>query len=190
MEKCPNCGMKRIIKYGIVKKKQRYRCQNCFKIFRPEPLPEKCYDREIQALQLYLEGISVRWIEEFSNKKISNDAIRDWIDKISTKLNKYKKRKKEDIYVESPEDIRNEILRILHRNESKIQSGVLVIGLDVLNPFSCLIKTRVRKNLIEEVPNVDEQFESYKKLKEIKIKPPKVKIKKVKSDELRIEDFR
>lgn len=136
---CPNCNSQKIVKNGFVKEKQRYRCNDCKKNFRPsEPIS---YNKEKQAIQLYLEGLSPKWIAKLSKDIVTDVTIRNWVDKFGENPKMLRKNGKEELHtVKSVNDIPSEISRLLSRNTSKIQSGVLVIGLDIGNPFSYVLR--------------------------------------------------
>ncbi|MDG1277015.1 MAG: hypothetical protein P8O16_07020 [Algoriphagus sp.] len=61
---CPKCSNENISKSGIISGRQRYKCKNCnyhFSVAKLGKSIDKYY--VIKALQLYLEGISLREIE-------------------------------------------------------------------------------------------------------------------------------
>ena len=61
---CPKCENSEIVKSGIVKGKQRYFCRDCKYYFTVNKIGKKIDDYYVtKALQLYLEGLSLREIE-------------------------------------------------------------------------------------------------------------------------------
>ncbi|MFH1004824.1 MAG: IS1 family transposase [Bacteroidota bacterium] len=76
MEQCPNCKSTKFCKDGIVKQRQRYKCQECNFRFTVEKVgkPDKL---KRDALILYLEGLGFRSIGRFL--KVSNVTVLNWI---------------------------------------------------------------------------------------------------------------
>ena len=81
---CPNCNSERIIKSGIIKHRQRYKCKDCNYFFTVNKLGKKIDDYYVnKALQLYLEGLSYREIERILG--ISHVSIINWVKKYNIK---------------------------------------------------------------------------------------------------------
>ena len=79
-EICPKCQQKNVIKSGIVKERQRFRCRDCNYYFTVKKLGKQIDDYYVtKALQLYLEGLSYREIERILG--ISHVTISSWIKK-------------------------------------------------------------------------------------------------------------
>lgn len=77
---CPRCHSASIIKSGIVKARQRYSCKTCryhFTVLKQGKLTDPYY--VTKALQLHLEGISLREIERLLG--VSHVSVRNWIKK-------------------------------------------------------------------------------------------------------------
>jgi transposase-like protein len=76
--KCPKCGGEEVSKSGIISGRQRYKCKNCGYHFSVNKLG-KSIDKYyvIKALQLYLEGISLREIERILG--ISHVSVMNWV---------------------------------------------------------------------------------------------------------------
>ena len=75
---CPKCENEKIVKSGIVNDKQRYFCKKCNYYFTVNKLGKKIDDYYVtKALQLYLEGLSLREIERILG--ISHVTISSWI---------------------------------------------------------------------------------------------------------------
>ncbi len=141
--KCTKCGSSEIIRFGIVKWKQRYKCKSCGITFREATDKTKSI---ATATQLYFEGIKPQWIEKLSNKKVSADTVRRWIKKTNTKGNLFCKETSTQIPdVSSPSELPYEVKKAIEQNLSKLNTGVLIIGLDVKNPFSYQIRVNPKK---------------------------------------------
>lgn len=76
--KCPKCGGEEVSKSGIIGGRQRYKCKNCSYHFSVNKLG-KSIDKYyvIKALQLYLEGISLREIERILG--VSHVSVMNWV---------------------------------------------------------------------------------------------------------------
>jgi len=77
---CPKCQHNVIIKSGIVKGRQRYQCKSC-KYFFTVGKEGKQIDSYyvIKALQLYIEGVSLREIERLIG--VSHVSVLNWVRK-------------------------------------------------------------------------------------------------------------
>lgn len=81
---CPKCQNEKIVKSGIVNKKQRYLCKNCNYFFTVNKVGKKIDDYYVtKALQLYLEGLSYREIERIIG--VSHVSISNWIKSFNIK---------------------------------------------------------------------------------------------------------
>jgi transposase-like protein len=150
---CLKCNQDRFIKSGSnVKGRQRYECKNCGTTIRPKLNEVVNNDKKKQAMQLYLEGISPQRISVLANKEVSHETVRKWVGKfdesiqpiseIATRNNirDFRKTQREELPpFENIDNLLAELQNLLNKNKSKIQSGVLVIGLDITKPFSCLL---------------------------------------------------
>lgn len=76
--KCPKCSGEEVSKSGIICGRQRYKCKNCGYHFSVNKLG-KSIDKYyvIKALQLYLEGISLREIERILG--VSHVSVLNWV---------------------------------------------------------------------------------------------------------------
>lgn len=76
--KCPKCQEEEVAKSGVVGGRQRYKCKNCKYHFTVSKLG-KSIDKYyvIKALQLYLEGISLREIERILG--VSHVSVLNWV---------------------------------------------------------------------------------------------------------------
>jgi transposase-like protein len=77
-QKCPKCDSLEIVKNGIIKERQRYRCQKCNYNFTVDKLG-KGIDSYfvVKALQLYIEGVSYREIERLLG--VSHVSVMNWV---------------------------------------------------------------------------------------------------------------
>lgn len=78
--KCPKCNAKNTVKSGIVKGRQRYLCKNCryfFTVFKEGKHIDPYY--VIKALQLFIEGVSLREIERLIG--VSHVSVMNWVKK-------------------------------------------------------------------------------------------------------------
>jgi transposase-like protein len=79
-QECPYCGKSRpVIKSGLNSTgSQRYKCRSCVRYFTPQPKPMG-YDDELKqkALQLYLEGTSLRSIGRILN--VHHQSVANWV---------------------------------------------------------------------------------------------------------------
>jgi len=77
---CPKCREEEVVKSGVVKGRQRYRCKNCgyfFTVLKEGKQIDPYY--VIKALQLYMEGVSFREIERILG--ISHVSVMNWVKK-------------------------------------------------------------------------------------------------------------
>lgn len=82
MEKkqCPKCQSRHIVKSGVVKGRQRFSCRDCnynFTVFKEGKQIDPYY--VIKALQLYIEGVSLREIERLIG--VSHVSVLNWVKK-------------------------------------------------------------------------------------------------------------
>lgn len=79
-KKCPKCQHDQVVKSGVVKGRQRYRCKNCkyfFTVFKDGKKIDPYY--VVKALQLYIEGVSLREIERLIG--VSHVSVLNWVRK-------------------------------------------------------------------------------------------------------------
>ncbi len=75
---CPKCSSEHVTKSGVVKGRQRYHCKACeyhFSVFKDGKSVDTYY--VIKALQLYIEGVSLREIERLIG--VSHVSVMNWI---------------------------------------------------------------------------------------------------------------
>lgn len=81
---CPRCQGEELIKSGVVKERQRFRCKKCgysFTVMKTGKNIDPYY--VVKALQLYLEGITYREIERILG--ISHVTVMNWVKKYHIK---------------------------------------------------------------------------------------------------------
>lgn len=81
---CPKCKGNNIVKSGMAKGKQRYKCQDCvyyFSVMKEGKSIDPYF--VIKALQLYIEGISLREIERILG--VSHVSVMNWIRRYNIK---------------------------------------------------------------------------------------------------------
>lgn len=75
---CPKCKGENIVKSGIVKGRQRFRCKDCnyfFTVNKEGRSIDPYY--VVKALQLYIEGVSFREIERLL--QVSHVSVMNWV---------------------------------------------------------------------------------------------------------------
>ena len=81
---CPKCQDNHIVKSGVIKGRQRYLCKKCNYFFTVNKIGKKIDNYYVtKALQLYLEGLSLREIERILG--ISHVTISSWIKEYNIK---------------------------------------------------------------------------------------------------------
>src|SRR5438045_3469803 len=79
-QECPYCGKSRpVIKSGLNSTgSRRYKCRSCVRYFTPHPKPMG-YEQELrtQALQMYLEGMSLRAIGRTLH--LHHQSVANWL---------------------------------------------------------------------------------------------------------------
>ena len=81
---CPKCKTESLIKSGIVKGRQRFRCKDCsyfFTVLKDGKNIDPYY--VIKALQLHIEGVPYREIERILG--ISHVSVMNWVRKYHIK---------------------------------------------------------------------------------------------------------
>lgn len=78
--KCPKCSGANSVKSGIIKGRQRYLCKSCnyfFTVLKDGKNIDSYY--VIKALQLFIEGVSLREIERLIG--VSHVSVMNWVKK-------------------------------------------------------------------------------------------------------------
>ncbi|WP_117601796.1 IS1/IS1595 family N-terminal zinc-binding domain-containing protein [Flavipsychrobacter stenotrophus] len=81
---CPKCKSQHIVKSGLAKGKQRYKCLDCsyhFTVMKDGKSIDPYY--VIKALQLYIEGVTLREIERILG--VSHVSVMNWVRKYNVK---------------------------------------------------------------------------------------------------------
>ncbi len=81
---CPKCKSQHIVKSGLAKGKQRYKCIDCnyyFTVMKDGKSIDPYY--VIKALQLYIEGVTLREIERILG--VSHVSVMNWVRKYNVK---------------------------------------------------------------------------------------------------------
>lgn len=77
---CSRCGEKNVSRNGKIKGVQRFLCKSCGYNFIPGQTREPEEDFQVRAIQLYLEGLSLRQVGRFLG--VSYGTVRLWVNKI------------------------------------------------------------------------------------------------------------
>ncbi|WKK81798.2 transposase-like zinc-binding domain-containing protein [Marivirga arenosa] len=81
---CPKCQSEDIVKSGIIKNRQRFKCKVCNYNFTVNKVGKEIDSYYVvKALQLYVEGISMREIERVLG--VSHVSVRNWVKKYNIK---------------------------------------------------------------------------------------------------------
>lgn len=87
MVTCPKCGkIRQQIKDGRTPAgSQRYRCKSCGCRYTPEPQPAG-YDEDVrlQALRLYLDGVSLRGVSRILD--VNHQSVANWINAYANQI--------------------------------------------------------------------------------------------------------
>ena len=76
--KCRHCGCELLVKDGIVKSKQRYKCKRCHKTTRENDTRCKySVQKRLKCLKMYSEGLGLKTIERLQG--VPNPLIIYWI---------------------------------------------------------------------------------------------------------------
>ena len=80
MKVCPQCQSKKVVKSGVIKDKQRYKCKDCGYHFTVNKIGKQIDMYYVtKALQLYLEGLTYREIERILG--VSHVSVMNWVKK-------------------------------------------------------------------------------------------------------------
>ncbi|ARK12371.1 IS1 family transposase [Fibrella sp. ES10-3-2-2] len=85
IRKCPKCQSTTAVRNGIIAGRQRFRCKQCTYNFTVDKVGRSTSTYYVvKALQLYLEGISLREIERLLG--VSHVSVMNWIKKYQIKV--------------------------------------------------------------------------------------------------------
>jgi transposase-like protein len=86
-QSCPRCGSESVVKSGIVKERQRFKCKSCKYYFTVSKIGKEIDSYYVvKALQLYIEGVSYREIERILG--VSHVSVMNWVKKYDIKAPK------------------------------------------------------------------------------------------------------
>jgi IS1 family transposase/transposase-like protein len=76
--KCPHCHSGKIHRFGVIKNKQRYHCQDCGRYFQSS-YEQLGYSSDVKriCLKMYLNGMGLRGIERVTG--IHHTTIMNWV---------------------------------------------------------------------------------------------------------------
>ena len=81
---CSHCQSASVIKSGVVRQRQRYRCRDCRRHFSLGWSPQSTAGTRALAISLYLDGAPVRRIAKWSG--YSHVAVLKWIRRATADL--------------------------------------------------------------------------------------------------------
>lgn len=128
---CKHCGGEKGVKNGYVLGKQRWKCKDCGKTYRPGDLRERySNEKRLRCIKWYLEGAGIMSIERVEG--VPNPLIIKWIRKFAkilrAKLNETK----------IPEDARDiqileldELFSYCQKKLTKSTYGLLLIESEI-----------------------------------------------------------
>ena len=128
---CKHCGSTNLVKNGIIKEKQRYKCKSCLKTCREGDNRERySLDKKLKVIKSYLEGVGIMSIERLEG--VPNPLIIYWIKKFSKILRQNLNN------IPIPEDAKEiEILEVdemfsyCKKKRPKSTFGLLLIGTEI-----------------------------------------------------------
>lgn len=137
---CPKCNSEELIKSGVVKGRQRYRCKPCgfsFTVLKEGKSIDPYY--VIKALQLYIEGVTYREIERILG--ISHVSVMNWVKKYNINApENYEYRPTYKVLTHK------ELLEFFAEKESLKSSGCMITELG--DKFMMIKWERFRKNAL------------------------------------------
>ena len=117
---CPKCQQHNVVKSGIVKERQRFRCRDCNYFFTVRKLGKQIDDYYVtKALQLYLEGLSFREIERILG--ISHVTVSSWIKKYNISRPPHS-----EFHTTYKVFKQNELLEFMQKEENIKGSGLII----------------------------------------------------------------
>lgn len=117
---CPKCQQHNVVKSGIVKERQRFRCRDCNYYFTVKKLGKQIDDYYVtKALQLYLEGLSFREIERILG--FSHVTVSSWIKKYNISRPPHS-----EFHTTYKVFKQNELLEFMQKEENLKGSGLII----------------------------------------------------------------
>lgn len=137
---CPKCKSEALIKSGVVKGRQRFRCKQCnysFTVLKEGKNIDPYY--VIKALQLFIEGVTFREIERILG--VSHVSVMNWVKKYNIKApENYEYRPTYKVLTH------NELVDFFSNKESLNSSGCMITELG--DKFMVIKWERFRKNAL------------------------------------------
>lgn len=138
---CPKCQSQDLIKSGVIKERQRFRCKHCsysFTVLKEGKKIDPYY--VIKALQLYIEGVTFREIERILG--ISHVTVMNWVKKYNIKApENHEYRPTYKVLTHS------ELIAFISGKESLKSSGCMITELG--DKFMVIKWERFRKNTLQ-----------------------------------------
>lgn len=120
---CPRCYSTEIVKSGIIKKRQRYRCKKCNYFFTVNKIGKKIDNYYVtKALQLYMEGLSFREIERILG--ISHVSVSNWVKEFKVRKPAHK-----DYHPTYKIYSQNELVEFVKNKENLSGAGMVITEL-------------------------------------------------------------
>lgn len=137
---CPKCQSQQLIKSGVIKGRQRFRCKACsysFTVLKEGKNIDPYY--VIKALQLYIEGVTLREIERILG--ISHVSVMNWVRKYGIRApENYEYRPTYKVLTHT------ELLEFFNEKDSLKSAGCMVTELG--DKFMLIKWERFRKNTL------------------------------------------
>jgi transposase-like protein len=125
MEKiiCTRCSCDKVVKNGLIKYTQRYKCKSCgFNFVIEKKGRGKPESQKRMALHLYLEGMGFRGIGRIL--KVSNVTVLNWIRSFGEKVKELRK----DVKPETVEVMElDEMWHFIQKKRNNVGCGLLMI---------------------------------------------------------------
>lgn len=135
---CPKCKSEDVAKSGVVKGRQRFRCKHCnyfFTVMKEGKKIDPYY--VIKALQLYIEGVTLREIERLLG--ISHVSVLNWVKKYNIKAPENSEYRPTYKVLSQPE-----LVEFFSHKDSLKSSGCIITELG--DKFMLIKWERFRKN--------------------------------------------
>jgi transposase-like protein len=131
MKNCKYCHSTNLVKNGIVKNKQHYKCKDCSKQTRiGDDRVKYDMDKKIKVIKCYLEGVGIRSIERLEN--VDNPLIIKWIRSFSKSVKCQLQNQKINDDVKNIEILElDELLSYCQKKLPKSIYGLLLIGTEI-----------------------------------------------------------
>jgi transposase-like protein len=124
---CRHCGSGKLVKFGVVSGKQRYKCKACGRSTRENDKRVKYPpEKRLRVLKMYLENVGIRSIERLEG--VPNPLIIQWIRSsaafISGLLDKSPSENPEEVEIMEMD----ELYSFVKKNATESSYGLLRIG--------------------------------------------------------------